>query len=144
VKHLARLTAVLAVLSIGVIAAAANAQEKVQFLDSAKAESSRRRRPARRFAVVWGDMDKGPFGAFVKFEPGAKFEKPHALEPAASGGDQGAYIYAGANGVKHRVGPGCFLSTPAGDHHVSSGDPKLGALFYMESNGKFDLVPDKK
>jgi len=57
---------------------------------------------------------------------------------------KGAYIYAGANGVKHRVGPGCFLSTPAGDHHVSSGDPKLGALFYMESNGKFDLVPDKK
>ena len=30
---------------------------------------------------------------------------------------------------------------PGGDRHVSSGDPKEGALFYEESPGKFDLNP---
>ena len=52
---------------------------------------------------------------------------------------QGAYIYKPQNGNERRVGPGSYLSIPAGDAHTSKGDPKEGALFYEESPGKFDL-----
>ena len=49
------------------------------------------------------------------------------------------------DGKERRVGPGSYISVPAGDVHVSGGDKKEGALFYEESTGKFDLVPvDKK
>jgi hypothetical protein len=36
-----------------------------------------------------------------------------------------------------------FLRVPGGHKHWSGGDKKLGALFYEESSGKFDLVPAK-
>ena len=58
---------------------------------------------------------------------------------------RGAYIYKPQNGKERRVGPGSFISVPAGDVHTSGGDAKEGALFYEESPGKFDLKPvDKK
>jgi hypothetical protein len=46
---------------------------------------------------------------------------------------------------ERRVGVGSYLSIPGGDVHVSSGDPKEGALFCEESPGKFDSkVVDQK
>jgi len=54
---------------------------------------------------------------------------------------KGAYIYKPEKGEEKRVGPGQYLFVPGGDRHVSSGDPKEGALFYEESPGKFDLNP---
>ena len=58
---------------------------------------------------------------------------------------KGAYIYKPQNGNERRVDAGSYISIPAGDVHVSGGDPKEGALFYEESPGKFDLkVVDQK
>ncbi len=145
-NRLAKLSVILTVLCLGAIVAAAIAQndEKVKFVDSAKAEFKPAPAPGASFAVVWGDMETGPFGAFVKFEPGAKFESHSHSSQLRLAVIKGAYIYKGADGLEQRVGPGSFLTTPAGDHHTSGGDKKNGALFYMESNGKFDLVPDAK
>ena len=144
-KRLTNVGVVLAAFLIGAIVYAATAQEKkVVFIDSAKAEFKPAPAPGAAFAVVWGDMEKGPFGAFVKFEPGARFESHSHSSDLRLAVIKGAYVYKGAKGEGHRVGPGCFISTPGGDHHVSGGDEKEGALFYMESNGKFDLIPDKK
>ncbi|MBI1795453.1 MAG: cupin domain-containing protein [Candidatus Eisenbacteria bacterium] len=138
-----RVMLALVALSIAAITPAF-AQEKVQFMDSAKMTWKPAPTPGASFATVWGDMDKGPFGAFVKFEPGAKFANHMHSSQLRVAVIKGAYLYKGVNGEVHRVGPGCFISTPAADHHQSGGDAKLGALFYMESNGKFDLVPDQK
>jgi quercetin dioxygenase-like cupin family protein len=56
---------------------------------------------------------------------------------------KGAYVYKPENGAEQRVGPGQFLSVPGGNRHATGSDAKEGALFYMESNGKFDLNPVK-
>ena len=52
---------------------------------------------------------------------------------------KGAYLYKPEKGEEKRVGPGCYIDIPAGDRHASGGNAKDGALFYEESNGKFDL-----
>ena len=136
---------ILGAFSIAWIAGATGSQDrKVVFVDSAKAEFKPAPAPGASIALVWGDMDKGPFGAFVKFEPGAKFDNHSHSSDLHLAVIKGAYLYKGAKGEERRAGPGCFMSTPSGDHHWSGGDEKEGALFYMESSGKFDMMPDKK
>jgi anti-sigma factor ChrR (cupin superfamily) len=128
----------------GLVAAAPATQgKKVAFVDSAKGEF-KPLAPGASVLLVTGDLDKGPFSAFVKFDAGAKFEMHSHSSDLRMAVIKGAYLYKGANGEEHRAGTGCFLSTPGGDHHWSGGDEKEGALFYIESNGKFDLIPDKK
>jgi hypothetical protein len=144
-RKLVKAGVVLSAFAVGWVVCAATFQDqKIVFADSAKAEFKPAPAPGASMSLIWGDMDKGPFGAFVKFEPGAKFDNHSHSSSLRLAVLKGAYLYKGANGKEHRVGPGCFLSTPGGDHHWSGGDDKEGALFYMESNGKFDLIPDKK
>ncbi len=144
-SKLVKVGVVLGAFSVGWVVCAATSQDKkVVFVDSAKAEFKPAPAPGAAFAVVWGDMDKGPFGAFVKFDPGAKFDTHSHSSDLRLAVIKGAYLYKGAKGEEHRAGPGCFMATPGGDHHWSGGDEKEGALIYMESNGKFDLMPDKK
>lgn len=92
-------------------------------------------------AVLWGDPDTGPAGAFVKFLPGEQANP--GLHTHSSDGRivvlEGAYLYRPESGPEQRVGPGQFLFIPAGNRHFSRGDPTAGALFYSEFSGKFDL-----
>jgi len=93
-------------------------------------------------SVLWGDHDKGPYGAYTRFKAGAD------AGPHTHSNDvwivvlKGAYVYKDEAGEK-RVGPGDFIRIPAKHKHTSGGDKKQGALFYEESSGKFDLVPAK-
>jgi quercetin dioxygenase-like cupin family protein len=81
----------------------------------------------------------GPYGAFTKFDPGVTNALHSHTNEVRIVVLQGAYIYKPQNGNEQRVGAGSYLSIPAGTAHVSTGDPKEGALFYEESPGKFDL-----
>jgi mannose-6-phosphate isomerase-like protein (cupin superfamily) len=120
------------------LVAAAQAPKTAITADSAKA-TYKELAPGASAAVVWGDMDKGPYAAFTKFTPGAN----HALHMHTSEMRivvlKGAYIYKPEKGEEKRIGPGQFLYVPAGDRHVSGGDAKEGVLMYTESQGKFDL-----
>jgi mannose-6-phosphate isomerase-like protein (cupin superfamily) len=93
-------------------------------------------------AVLWGEDDKGPYGAFTKFVPG------HDVGIHTHTYDvwlvvlKGAYLYKDDAGEK-RVGPGAFIRIPGGHKHWSGGDAQEGALFYEEASGKFDLMPAK-
>jgi quercetin dioxygenase-like cupin family protein len=90
-------------------------------------------------AVLWGDADTGPHGAFTKFAPGTQ----HALHTHTSEFRivvvNGAYLYKPENGPEQRIAAGEFLLIPGGERHLSGGDATAGALFYHESTGKFDL-----
>jgi anti-sigma factor ChrR (cupin superfamily) len=94
-------------------------------------------------AVLWGDADTGPHGAFTKFAPGTQ----NALHTHTSEFRivvlNGAYLYTPENGQQQRIAAGHFLLIPGGDRHSSGGDATAGALFYHESTGKFDLNPVK-
>ncbi len=91
-------------------------------------------------AVLWGNPDIGPHGAFMKFTPGFDAGTHTHTNDVWLVVLQGAYVYKDAAGEK-RVGPGSFIRIPGGMKHWSGGDSNEGALFYQESSDKFDLVP---
>lgn len=98
--------------------------------------------PGASMAVVWEDKDKGSFGAFTKFVPGFDAGMHSHTFDTRIVVIKGAYLYKDDAGEK-RVASGDFLLVPGGHKHWSGGDAKEGALFYVESPGKFDLVPAK-
>ena len=93
-------------------------------------------------AALWGDANKGAHAPFTKFVPGYDAGRHTHTNDVWIVGLKGAYLYKDDAGEK-RVGPGDFLRVPGGHKHWSGGDTKEGALFYEESNGKFDSIPAK-
>lgn len=93
-------------------------------------------------AALWGDSNKGAHATFTKFVPGYDAGTHTHTNDVWIVGLKGAYLYKDDAGEK-RVGPGDFLRVPGGHKHWSGGDTKEGALFYEESNGKFDSIPAK-
>jgi quercetin dioxygenase-like cupin family protein len=93
-------------------------------------------------AVLWGNPDKGPYGAFTKFKPGMDVGMHTHTNDVWLVVTKGAYLYKDDAGEK-RVGAGSFIRIPGKLKHWSGGDAKDGALFYEEASGKFDLIPVK-
>jgi hypothetical protein len=131
----------LATLVFGIVSAniaLATEPKEALLVDSAKA-TYKEVVPGVSKALLWGDPDKGPYGAFTKFKPG------HVNPLHTHSSDlrvvvlKGAYIYKPEKGEQKRVGPGQTLFVPGGDRHVSEGDAKEETIFYEESLGKFDL-----
>lgn len=100
--------------------------------------------PGVTTAVISGDPDKGAHRIFTKFAPGTSVPLHTHSSELHIVVIKGAYLYQPEKGEEKRVGPGCFLTIPAGDRHASGSDAKEGVLFYEESTGKFDLVPVEK
>jgi quercetin dioxygenase-like cupin family protein len=132
-----------AVVACSLGAAVAQGKKEAVFVESGKAEF-KEVVPGVKKKILWGN-DDGPYGAFTKFNPGQTNPLHTHTNEVRVVVLQGAYIYKPQNGNERRVGPGSYLSIPAGDVHTSRGDPKEGALFYEESPGKFDLkIVDEK
>lgn len=133
-----------AALACSMGAAVAQGKKQTVFVDAAKAEF-KEVVPGVKKRILWGNHDKGPYGAFTTFEPGLTNPMHTHSSEVRIVVLQGAYIYRPRNGKEQRVGAGSYISIPGGDVHVSAADPKEGALFYEESPGKFDLkVVDQK
>jgi quercetin dioxygenase-like cupin family protein len=128
------------VLVIGMLLGVAAAQEKndAVHVDSAKA-TYKELAPGAMVSVLSGDLDKGPYAAFTKFAPGAKFPLHTHTSDIRIVVLKGAYMYKPENGEEMRVGAGQSIFIPGGNRHSSGGDAKAGAVFYQESTGKFDL-----
>ncbi len=138
-RRVVGLTAV-GILAIGALlgVAAAQGKKEVVHVDSAKT-TYKELAPGASAAVLWGDLDKGPYGAFTKFAPGANFALHTHTNDARIVVLGGAYVYKPEGGVEKRIAAGQYIFIPGGDRHASGGDAKEGALFYQESTGKFDL-----
>jgi quercetin dioxygenase-like cupin family protein len=93
-------------------------------------------------ATIWGDPDSGAHATFTKFVPGYDAGMHIHTNDVWIVVVKGAYLYKDESGAK-RVAAGDFLRVPGGHKHWSGGDKKDGALFYEESSGKFDLIPQK-
>jgi hypothetical protein len=92
-------------------------------------------------ALLWGNMEKGPFGAFIKFPPGSKTPLHYHSSAFKAVVIKGAYIYDPENGEEKRLGPGSYFSYPAKDRHATNGAEDSETIFFVEGSGKFDIVP---
>ncbi len=98
--------------------------------------------PGVKIASLWGDPGKGAFGAFLKLPAG--FGVPlhthtHAMKVVFI---SGTYIQAPEGQPAVRLGPGSYMMQPGGDYrHTTSCDPASECVFFVESDGPFDLKP---
>ena len=96
--------------------------------------------PGVKIAVLWGDLQNGPFGAFFKLPAG--FAAPvhthtHDMKLVIV---SGTYIQGPDGQQEFRLGPGSYLMQPGGNYrHTTSCDEASECLFFVESNGAFDL-----
>ena len=98
--------------------------------------------PGVKVATLWGDVAKGPFGAIFKLPPG--FAAPlhthtHDMKLVIV---SGTYIQAPKGQPEFRLGPGSYLLQPGGSYqHTTSCDQAAPCIFFVESDGAFDLKP---
>ena len=96
--------------------------------------------PGVKVADLWGNHAKGAFGAFFKLPAG--FAAPlhthtHAMKVVFL---SGTYIQAPEGKPEVRLGPGSYMMQPGGNYrHTTSCDKASECLFFVESNGAFDL-----
>jgi quercetin dioxygenase-like cupin family protein len=134
--------AVAVVIAWSIGAVQVRAGDKKVIFASAEQASFKESAPGVSMAALWGDSSKGAHATFTKFVPGYDAGMHTHTNDVWITVVKGAYLYKDDAGEK-RVGPGDFLRVPGGHKHWSGGDAKDGALFYEESNGKFDLIPAK-
>jgi anti-sigma factor ChrR (cupin superfamily) len=98
--------------------------------------------PGVKVADLWGDHAKGAFGAYFKLPAG--FAAPlhthtNAMKVVFI---SGTYIQVPEGKPEVRLGPGSYMMQPGGNYrHTTSCDKASECVFFVESNGKFDLKP---
>ena len=98
--------------------------------------------PGVKVADLWGDHAKGAFGAFFKLPAG--FVVPlhthtYAMKVVFV---SGTYIQAPEGKGEVRLGPGSYMMQPGGNYrHTTRCDQASDCLFFVESEGAFDLRP---
>jgi Domain of unknown function (DUF4437) len=95
-----------------------------------------------RIADLRGDHATGAFSAFLRLPPG--FAVPlhthtHEMRVVFL---SGTYVQAPEGKPEVRLGPGSYMVQPGGNYrHTTSCDKASECVFYLESNGAFDLHP---
>jgi anti-sigma factor ChrR (cupin superfamily) len=98
--------------------------------------------PGVKVADLWGNHEKGPFGALFKFPAG--FAAPlhthtHDMKVVII---SGTFIQAPDGKSEFRLGPGSYLVQPGGNYrHTTACDTASDCVFLVESDGPFDLKP---
>jgi hypothetical protein len=98
--------------------------------------------PGVKIADMWGNHAKGAFGAFLKLPAG--FVAPlhthtHEMKVVFV---TGTYIQAPEGKAEVRLGPGSYMVQPGANYrHTTSCDKASDCLFFVESDGAFDLKP---
>jgi Domain of unknown function (DUF4437) len=98
--------------------------------------------PGVRIADLRGDHATGAFSAFLRLPPG--FAVPlHTHTPEMRVVFlSGTYVQAPEGKPEVRLGPGSYMVQPGGNYrHTTSCDKASECVFYLESNGAFDLHP---
>lgn len=96
--------------------------------------------PGVKVADLWGDHSSGPFGAIFRLPAG--FAVPlhthtHDMKLVIV---SGTYIQSPEGKPEFRLGPGSYLLQPGRAYrHTTSCDQASECVFFVESNGAFDL-----
>jgi len=98
--------------------------------------------PGVKIADLWGDHTKGAYGAITKFPAGwmaPLHTHTHAMKIVTI---SGTFISTPEGKPEVRLGPGSYLMQPGGNYkHTTACDKASECVFFIESNGKFDIKP---
>ena len=98
--------------------------------------------PGVKVADVWGNHARGAYGAFIRFPAGFSTPLHTHTNAAKILVVSGTFIQAPEGKPEVRLGPGSYLAQPGGNYrHTTSCDKGSECLFFVESNGAFDLKP---
>jgi anti-sigma factor ChrR (cupin superfamily) len=98
--------------------------------------------PGVKAADLWGNHEKGAFGAFFKFPAG--FSSPlhthtHEMRIAVI---SGTFLQTPEGKEEMRLGPGSYLKQPGdGYKHTTGCDKASECVIFAEAGGKFDFKP---
>jgi hypothetical protein len=96
--------------------------------------------PGVQVAKLWGDPPNGDFGAFFKLPAGFAAPLHTHTHPMKVVIVSGTYIQGPDGAPVFRLGPGSYLMQPGGNYrHTTSCDTAADCVFFVESNGAFDL-----
>ena len=97
--------------------------------------------PGVKQVTLWGDSTKGAYGAMQKFPAG--FSAPLHTHSA----DlkivvvSGTVIHGPEGQPEVRLSAGSYLYLPSTYKHTTACDKSSECVFFLESNGKFDVKP---
>jgi anti-sigma factor ChrR (cupin superfamily) len=98
--------------------------------------------PGVKVADLWGNHATGAYGALFKLPAG--FAAPlhtHTYDIKVVI-VSGTYIQAPEGKPEFRLGPGSYFLQPGGNYrHTTTCDKASDCVFFVESRGKFDLLP---
>ena len=98
--------------------------------------------PGVKVADLWGDHRTGPFGAIFRLPAGfsaSLHTHTHDMKLVIV---SGTYIQGPEGKPEFRLEPGSYLMQPGGEYrHTTKCDQASECVFFVESDGAFDLRP---
>jgi quercetin dioxygenase-like cupin family protein len=92
-------------------------------------------------SVAWGNAEKGPHGAFVKFPGGTEIPLHSHTASVRSAVISGTILHALEGQPPKELGPGSYASIPGGVKHTTACKAGADCLIYSEWSAAFDLTP---
>jgi quercetin dioxygenase-like cupin family protein len=88
----------------------------------------------------WGDRTKGAFGGLMKLPAGMTAGLHTHSNEMRIVIVSGTFILGPEGKPEVRLGPGSYLKQPGGNYrHTTACDKASECIFFIESNGKFDI-----
>jgi quercetin dioxygenase-like cupin family protein len=92
-----------------------------------------------KVAVLWGDPDKGAFGAIHKFPAGFKAPLHTHTSDLHCVVISGTMIHGEADGSETRLPAGSYLFDPHTEQHTTACDAASECEMFVQASGKFDI-----
>jgi len=96
--------------------------------------------PGVKIVDLWGDHTKGAYGGLTKFPAGTTAPLHTHTSEFRIVVLSGTLIHGPEGKPEVRLGPGSYLMQPGGNYrHTTTCDKTSECVFFLESNGKFDI-----
>ncbi len=142
-RHLLMVCGVIAItMSAGALAYGA-AAAKIQFWNASDLRFKESAKGIER-AVVWGDPDKGEYGAIIRYQAGAERGWHTHSNPLHLVMISGTLVFEGEGAPSQELGPGAGVTEPANAKHNSRCKDGADCVFLITGSKKYDFKPVKE
>jgi uncharacterized protein YndB with AHSA1/START domain/quercetin dioxygenase-like cupin family protein len=96
--------------------------------------------PGVSMAMLWGDLDTGPYGSLMRFDSGAAIPLHTHTADMKVVIVSGVLAYSVTGHPDRRLGPGSYGQVPAGVAHTYRCDATTGCVFLMQQPDKLQTT----